>query len=84
VARGGSSRAARKLPMKVNIAAARIELNKERKFNLLSPERISIVKKKMKFKKDLAIPKAARFGDFLSRIPQDNRINDINMSDINK
>jgi hypothetical protein len=45
---------------------------------------MSIVKKKMEFKKDLAVPKAARFNDFLSRIPQGNRINDINMFDVDK
>ena len=69
---------------KANIAAARIELNKKRRFNPFGPERMSIVKKKVEFEKDLAVPKAVRFGDFLSRIPQSNRINDANMSDINK
>ena len=69
---------------KVSIAAAKIESNKERRFNPLGPERISIVKKKVEFKKDLAVLKAASFGDFRNRIPQDNGINDINMSDVNK
>jgi hypothetical protein len=32
----------------------------------------------------LAVLKAVRFGDFLSRIPQGNGINDINMSNINE
>jgi hypothetical protein len=54
---------------KVNIAAARIESNKERKFNPFGPERMSIYKKKVKFEKDLTVSKTARFGDFLSRIP---------------
>jgi hypothetical protein len=54
---------------KASIAAARIELNKERKFNPFGSERMSIYKKKVKFEKDLAVLKAARFGDFLSRIP---------------
>ena len=53
---------------KISIAAARIESNKERRFNLFDPERMSIVKKKVEFEKDLAVPKIARFGDFLSRI----------------
>jgi hypothetical protein len=69
---------------KVNIAAAKIELNKKRRFNPFGPERINIVKKKIKFEKDLAVPKAVRFGDFRSRIPQSNGVNDINMSDVNE
>jgi hypothetical protein len=54
---------------KVSIAAARIELNKKRRFNLFGLERMSIYKKKVKFEKDLAVLKVTRFGDFLSRIP---------------
>jgi hypothetical protein len=54
---------------KISIAAVRIESNKERRFNFFSPERMSIYKKKVEFEKDLAVPKTARFGDFLSRIP---------------
>ena len=69
---------------KTNIAVTRIESNKERKFNSFSPERMSIVKKKVEFEKDLAVLKIARFGDFLSQIPQDNRIDDTNMSDVNE
>jgi hypothetical protein len=69
---------------KANIAVAKIESNKERKFNLFGPERISIVKKKVEFEKNLAVLKVTRFGDFLSRIPQGDGINDINMSDIDK
>jgi hypothetical protein len=69
---------------KASIAAARIESNKKRRSNSFSPERMSIYKKKVKFEKDLAVPKATRFGDFLSRIPQGDEINDINISDINK
>ena len=69
---------------KINIAAARIELNKKRKSNPFGPERMSIVKKKVEFEKDLAVLKAARFGDFLSRIPQGNGIDDANMSDVDK
>jgi hypothetical protein len=69
---------------KASIAAAKIESNKKRRFNPLSPERISIYKKKVEFKKDLAVSKATRFGDFLSRIPQSDRINDTNISDINE
>jgi hypothetical protein len=68
---------------KVSIAAAKIESNKERRSNF-GPERISIIKKKVKFEKDLAVPKAARFGDFLNRIPQGNGIDDINISDVDK
>jgi hypothetical protein len=30
---------------------------------------MSIYKKKVEFEKDLAVPKATRFGDFLNRIP---------------
>ena len=69
---------------KISIAAARIESNKERRSNPLGTERISIVKKKVEFEKDLAVPKAARFGDFLSRIPQGDRIDNTNMSDVDK
>jgi hypothetical protein len=69
---------------KANIAVARIESNKERRSNPFGPERMSIIKKKVEFEKDLAVPKTARFGDFLSRIPQDNGINDINISDVNE
>jgi hypothetical protein len=69
---------------KVSIAAVRIELNKERKSNSFGPERMSIVKKKVEFEKDLAVPKAARFGDFLNRIPQFDGIDDTNMFDVNE
>jgi hypothetical protein len=69
---------------KISIAAAKIESNKKRKFNPFNPERISIYKKKVEFEKDLAVPKAIRFGDFLSRIPQFNGIDDINISDVNE
>jgi hypothetical protein len=69
---------------KVSIAVARIESNKKRRFNLLGPERMSIYKKKVKFEKNLAVPKATRFGDFLSRIPQNDGIDDINMFNVNE
>ena len=69
---------------KTNIAAVKIELNKERKFNPFGPKRISIIKKKVKFKENLTVSKTARFGDFLNRIPQGNGINDANMFNINK
>jgi hypothetical protein len=69
---------------KANIAITRIELNKKRRSNLFGPERMSIYKKKVEFEKDLAVLKAARFGDFLNRIPQSDGIDDINMSNINK
>jgi hypothetical protein len=69
---------------KASIAVARIESNKERRFNLFGSERMSIYKKKVEFEKDLAVLKVARFGDFLSRIPQNDGINDINMSDVNE
>jgi hypothetical protein len=69
---------------KINIAAARIESNKKRRFNPLSPERMNIVRKKVKFGKDLAVPKTARFGDFRNRIPQGDRIDNTNMSNVDE
>jgi hypothetical protein len=69
---------------KVSIAVARIESNKERRSNSFGPERMSIYKKKVEFEKDLAVLKAARFGDFLSRISQFDGIDDINMFDVDE
>jgi hypothetical protein len=69
---------------KASIAATKIESNKERRSNPLGAERMSIVKKKVEFEKDLTVPKVARFGDFRSRIPQDNGVNDINIFDVNE